>query len=142
MRTGAAARPLRRRDAAARTRPRQRRAIVDHAWQQLPAALARQWQDADGRAHWIRHAVRDARQRLRGTDWQIEHAPGMTEPERRQCVADGAPPACFAEDPALDAGLRIRAEGAVLDATAAGLLADRDRVTAGLLALLDRTPPQ
>jgi hypothetical protein len=137
---------LQRARAAVDTRLRERahasgRALVASAWQQLPAALVRQWQDAGGRAHWIRRAVQEARRRLRGTDWQVEHAPGLTDAERRQCVADGAPAARFAEDPALDAGLRIRAEGAVLDATVAGLLADRERVTAGLLAVLERTPP-
>jgi len=137
---------LQRARSAVETRLRERahasgRAIVADAWQRLPAALARRWQDADGREDWIRHAVRDARQRLRGTDWQVEHAPGMSEPEWRRCAADGAPAIRFAEDSTLDAGLRIRAEGAVLDATAAGLLADRDRVTAALLALFERMPP-
>jgi len=70
--------------------------------------------------------------------WRIEHGPGWLDSERREfeelARAKEARSVDWHSDPGLGAGLRIRAEGVCLDATIAGLLAQRERIEAMFLA--------
>ena len=109
-------------------------------WQRLPPALRARWADGEARRHWVEIALAESRRVLAPGGWHIVHAPGWPVDERqavaaRLCAEAGAAPA-FTEQASLDAGLRIVADRNVVDATLAGLTADRDAIGAGLLAEL------
>jgi hypothetical protein len=113
------------------------------AWPRLEAALRARWRTPAGRRTWAEHHLRSARERLPppGPDghWVIRHAPDWSEPERRALAVDlglglGHRPR-FLADGGLVAGLTIACGGAILDASLAGLLRDRVRLEARLLAL-------
>ncbi|MBL8326792.1 MAG: hypothetical protein JNJ89_17705 [Rubrivivax sp.] len=116
-------------------------AMLALAWQRLPQVLVQRWQDPATRAAWAAAAWTGAAQALPAGPWQVTHAPGWTEPERRgeqDCAASAQPPRqlLFACDSALGAGLRVAAGGNVLDATLAGLLADRAEIGGQLVGAL------
>lgn len=110
-------------------------------WERLPPALIRRWQDDAARAAWVAAALDRARRVLPPGAWRVLHADGWPPAERQAVQAQlqqeiGAAPV-FAQDAALAAGLRITAGGNVVDATLAGLVADRDEIGARLLGALE-----
>jgi hypothetical protein len=122
---------------------RQQRAAVllATAWQKLPGALLARWSEPRTRSVWISAVTSSARAALSTDVWRIVHAPNWPAPERdalgRELAATlGAPPA-FVPDPRIRAGLKIAADGNVVDGTLDGLLADRAEIGASLLHLLE-----
>jgi vacuolar-type H+-ATPase subunit E/Vma4 len=120
-----------------RERQAQLRRLLDEAWSQLPAALARRWGDPAGRDAWCRAACRQALRTLLRTDELVvecdaAHASGLDQVVRHELGAGHR--VTLRTVAGLGAGLRIRAARATLDATIPGLLAARDRVAAELLA--------
>jgi hypothetical protein len=114
------------------------RAWLEQAWQPLQEALARRWQTPEGRSLWVEALTRQARERLVHSDWQIQHPSDWPEAERRQLATRlqtelGKAPG-FLADPALPAGIRVRAGDTVVDGSCAGLLRDRTHIEALLLA--------
>lgn len=112
------------------------------AWDMLPDALLQRWQDPDRRGKWVAQAIDSAQRLLPRDSWMLSVAPGWPAQEREQALRSvasrlGAMPGCseFAE---LQAGLLIMAGGNRLDATLAGLLADRAAIEARLLDYLER----
>jgi hypothetical protein len=110
-------------------------------WQRLPEALNARWRDGEARRHWIDSAVARARAVLPRGAWQVAHAQGWPAEEQRElgarlAAALGAAPQ-FTLDARIAAGLRIMAAGNVVDATLAGLLADRDEIGGALIGLLE-----
>jgi hypothetical protein len=118
---------------------RQRRieALLALGWQGLPEALRSRWREAASRAQWIDRAVSSARSVLPRKGWSIVHGSDWSDEEKRALAARLDPPPRFALDARIDAGLRIAADGNVVDATLAGLLADRDEIGARLIRLLE-----
>jgi hypothetical protein len=119
------------------------RALVEQAWDRLPGAVAALWQDRTRRERWIAAACSmAARSLLPQLDYVVECeeslAPDAAAQARERLLAAGLEPVTCHDVPGLGAGLRIRAGGAVVDATVAGLLASRERVEAELLAEFDR----
>jgi len=113
-------------------------------WQGLPPALRQRWTDAAARQQWADAALHEATRVLAPGRWRIVHAPGWPAHER-EALAAGLPAAPattadFVEDPALAAGLRVVADGNVVDATLGGLLADREAIGARLLGELGEAP--
>jgi hypothetical protein len=113
-------------------------------WEALPGALRARWQDPAARRLWVDRTVQAARQSLRPGLWRVVHAAGLHEAEQQALAAQlqqalGTAPE-LKMDPALEAGLRIAADGNVIDATQAGLLSDRAAVGSGLLGSLEATP--
>jgi hypothetical protein len=109
-------------------------------WQRLPQALRERWRDQTARGLWVQAALAAARRVLPAGPWRIVHAEGWPVTEREALTARlreelGSAPV-FTLDAALDAGLRIGANGNRVDATLAGLTAERDEIGARLLALL------
>lgn len=128
------------------TRERQRRQQADKerlslAWSRLSEVLLERWQDSDCRRRWILGLVEEALAHLPGDPWRIEHPQdfvaselaSMNESITEHC---GGEPPDFAIRESIQAGLRIVAGGACLDGTVEGLLIERNRVEAELLALL------
>jgi hypothetical protein len=114
------------------------RQLLDAAWQQLRDALGRRWHRPQSRATWVDALVEQASARLVERQWRIEHPVDWPEQERlaleqRLAGEQGAAPA-FIADPALSAGLRIRAGDTVVDGSSDGLLRDRGRIESRLLA--------
>jgi vacuolar-type H+-ATPase subunit H len=125
--------------AARRRAADQARRALEHAWPQLPAALAARWQDPAARAAWVDAQAALAQRRLAAAGRVVLHPAAWPDPEAaalaQRLQADGAPR--LQRDPTLAAGLRIEADGAWVDGRPEALLADRARVEAMLRALLE-----
>lgn len=148
MRTAHAAEQQRQRErvglaqAALDTRERlalQRRnaALVAAGLRALPAALQARWQDDAARAAWVAGAVAQAHATLPPAAWDVRHPAAWALAERdalarRIAEVSGQAPAMIA-DATLDAGLAIGCEGTLVDARAASLVSDRNRIGARLL---------
>lgn len=114
--------------------------VIARAWPLLVDALVARWGDPARRSAWVGGVARHARDRLRADTWIVEHPVGWSAQEQRSFgqslgARDGA--VSFVADRKLNAGLRIKAAEATLDATAKGLLADRSAVAGMLLAEID-----
>jgi hypothetical protein len=107
----------------------------------LPGVLRDAWRDDALRAEWVDAVVASALSALPRTAWRIAHPQAWPAAERDAVAARLAqalaPPPSFAEDAAIDAGMRISAGGNVIDGTLAGIVADRGAIGARLLGLLE-----
>jgi hypothetical protein len=113
------------------------------AWPRLRAELQARWSDPAGRRDWGERAVAEARRLLPAGVWTIRHAPGWDPLEWRALAAEltvalGNAPR-LVSDGRLEAGLTVACGGTLLDASLDGLLQDRNRIEARLLALLAQT---
>lgn len=128
------------------TRARERLHHVDRdrlerARARLGEVLLERWQDTDSRQRWILGLIESALSYLPGGTWRIEH-PGdfdlddLAGVNERIALHCGGNPPDFAVRDSARVGLRIAVDGAVLDGTMEGLLADRTRIDAELLASL------
>ncbi|HET7525018.1 MAG TPA: hypothetical protein VFK10_03670 [Burkholderiaceae bacterium] len=117
-------------------------ALLRAAWLQLPEALRALWRDAAARAAWAQQVAAVARTRLSVDTWRIVHALEWPVAEQ-QTLAYSLPGITvrFEPDAAIDAGLKVIAGGNIVDATVAGLLADRSEIEAALLRLLEARRP-
>jgi hypothetical protein len=114
--------------------------ILALAWPRLRQRLADRWRAPDSRVAWATGALEQARGLLPAGVWTVRHAPGWDAAEWRP-LASALTEALqteprFIVDGSLTAGLVITSGGAVLDASLDGLLKDRTRIEARLLALL------
>jgi hypothetical protein len=120
------------------------RALLERMWAAIGGVLAVRWADAARRRSWQEAAVRQAQALLSGRSWRIEHGAGCSEDElgalmKLAAAGEGPGPPREIElvcDPAVRAGIRIRAAGVCLDATVAGLLESRAEIEADFLATL------
>lgn len=122
----------------ARTRAqRQAAEAVGEALPLLREALGERWRNARERRLWADSVAQLCAARLRSSSWVVEHPADWSEQEQRDFsaalrVGDGVK-VSFKADNALAAGLRVKADQAVLDATPQGLLADFRTIAALLL---------
>lgn len=107
----------------------------------LPAALQAVWQDPPRRREWLQQAANRAAQSLPHNAWRIRHAPDLGADDKawlqRRIGELGLAGLSFEPDPGIAAGIEIHAGAAVLEATPAGLLADRAWVYGRLLHLVE-----
>ena len=117
--------------ATARRMADQRRfkALVAEGWAALTPALLARWRDATQRREWIQAALEQGMAILPRGPWRVDVPADWSEPDRTQVGIESS----FATDPAIAAGLRITSGKVELDATLAGLLADRLLVEGRLL---------
>jgi hypothetical protein len=118
--------------------------ILANAWPRIEAALRGRWRDPEGRQTWVQGVHAQARHLLPKGVWTLRHAPDWPEPEWQALGAAltaelGSEPR-FVADGSVSAGLAIEGAGALLDGTLEGLLKDRTRIEARLLALLEEIP--
>lgn len=134
------------RRAALETAARQReqsllRKLMDEAWTTLPRELEANWRDTAARQAWCDAACALARRIVMGGGaFTIEldtDAPADAADRARQALSGDGEAAAVTRVAGLGPGLRIRHGLACVDATAAGLLASRERIEAELLAELD-----
>lgn len=116
-------------------------ALLRLAWDRLPDTLLARWRQAGSRAAWIDHVLASARARMPDGPWHVTHAPDWPAAERqalaRTLAADSGAAPLFEADAAIGAGLKVTANGNVIDGTLGGLLADRPAIEAGLLRRLE-----
>jgi len=134
--------------AAARQQTRERQlrqhedqALLERAWQPLQELLLQRWQDPATRRLWIEQLLEQAARVLVDTTWKIRHPPDWPGDERgtvesRLVKLHGYSPV-FSAQPSIRAGLLIVAEHTRVDGTIDGLLHDRSRIEALLLARLN-----
>lgn len=114
------------------------------AWPRLKTRLEGRWQDPRGREAWVAQALAAALRVLPVGQWTLRHASDWVAPEQaspcmalaEQLAGRGAPAPRFMADPGVSAGLVVECGAARLDASLAGLLQDRPRLEARLLALM------
>jgi hypothetical protein len=134
-------------DTARRQHAQQRdQALLAAAWPLLRAALAKRWQDARTRSMWTRALIDQALAVMPRARWEIACPQGYSAAEREALAAQvkqatQAAPALI-ETADIDAGLRVSADGASLDGTIEGLLADRAAIEGRLLAEVAREEPK
>lgn len=122
----------------ARARAQRRAAqAVSEALPLLRDMLNARWHNEQDRRQWTDAVARLSATRLRPGAWLIEHPADWSEAEQRDFTAaigkaDGID-VSFKGDSDLKAGLRIKADQALLDATPQGLLADARTIAALLL---------
>lgn len=120
------------------------RTLVHRGWEQMLQLLLARWQDEGAQQRWIADALGLAQQVLPLGRWTVEHAAGPAPAVlqamalRIEAVTGHAPDVHLA--PESRAGLRITTHGAAVDATAAGLMCNRDAVEARLLMELSLEP--
>jgi hypothetical protein len=107
----------------------------------LPNELIRRWGAAATRGTWVTAVISGARGLIPSGAWQIFHPQDWPAAEREAITADlaallGAMPTCIA-DSGIRAGLKICADGNVVDGTLEGLIADRAVIGAQVLHLLE-----
>ncbi len=111
-------------------------ALIEEAWKRLPGLLARRWTDADARGRWIEACLDRALDTLPHGAWTITGPHDWSETERahaRQRLAARGIEAAMITATDITAGLRVAHGGIVLDATLAGLTADRREIEGRLL---------
>jgi hypothetical protein len=116
--------------------------ILGAGRQQLAERLTARWGEPDRRTRWIRSAVADAQVRLPAGHWTVRHGADFRTEDHNTLLASigsSRPPALVA-DHRVGAGLVIECAGVQLDASAAGLLADREAIEGRLLALMQLEP--
>lgn len=117
---------------------------VRAAWPLLRDALATRWANSDSRLRWVKAAAAQAAMRLRANSWVVEHPLDWNAIEQTDFLTAlgkrGGADIAFKADQEIAAGLRIRANQAVLDATPHGLLADHSTISALLLAEIGVAP--
>jgi hypothetical protein len=111
------------------------------AWPRVRAGLLARWEDPSQRRRWIAGYLQQALRMLPRGLWTVRHAAGWADAERSGAAVElaealGQAPR-FETDGSIEAGLIVSSGGAVLDASLEGLLADRPRLEARLLALLE-----
>lgn len=118
------------------------RAVLDVAWLMLRESMLEQWQAPKSRRGWLAAAIAQASTTLRGHGWHVEHPPGLDEDElkqiRRQLASVAGKGHKMAAKQDIEAGIRIISHGTVIDATLQGLLANRARIEAELIARIKR----
>jgi len=108
---------------------------------QLPGALLRRWQDPAARKTWVASVATDAVAVLPRASWRVYHPADWPLAELEAFAAAvaaqvGAAPQCI-PDPRIRGGLKIVADGNVVDGTLDGILADRDETGSRLLCAIE-----
>jgi hypothetical protein len=116
--------------------------LIAHGRDMLREALAARWRDRVDRDAWAEVAVMEAGEVLLGREWTLEHPADWAEEERDATLAlarerCGAQVTVKAVE-ALGAGLRIRSEGALVDLSIPGLVANVRTIEGELLAEFNR----
>ena len=118
---------------------RRQQALLSQAMQHLENVLAQQWLERDAAGAWIRRACDAARESLPAGEWELVHGESWTAMHEGVCrdllAARGDPVWHDSVDPRIEAGLRVKCKGVVVDATLRSLLDDR-QLQAELLGAL------
>jgi vacuolar-type H+-ATPase subunit E/Vma4 len=125
--------------AQARLEERQRdqqqaRGLLEEMWAAVSRALDSRWTDPEYRRSWVRAAIRQGQSLLSERAWRIEHGAGWSPDELNEVAKLAKNKIQLVCDNGIRAGIRIKTDGACLDATITGLLASRPQVESEFLA--------
>ena len=116
--------------------------MLQTSWKLLKESLERQWQQAGARKQWIDNLIERALATLVSPHWRIEYPVDWAEAERTalqgrlQGQLGHAPELEVAAD--ISAGLRLCTGGTCVDGTTDGLMHERTRIEALLLAAIHK----
>jgi hypothetical protein len=121
------------------------RAIADRAWPLLREAMQALWGRADTRRKWLDAVITSSTARLRHSELRIEHPGDLNAQElgwvKRQFENSGKQAELLVcQD--IEAGVRIVANGTVIDATLDGLLKQKTTIEAMLIARIKQAGSQ
>jgi hypothetical protein len=115
--------------------------MLARIWQPLVDALLRRWRQEELRQQWVDALAQQALSTLIDTDWCIDHPEDWSAEERGMLetrLGAKAGLSCrFAAKPGMSAGIRICAGNTCVDGPIEGLLRERSRVEALLLASMN-----
>jgi hypothetical protein len=114
----------------------QARSLLEKMWTTIAHALETRWLDPLHRKSWVLAAIRQGQILLSDHVWQIEYGTGWSRDELSELKKLVAPETQLVYDKEIRAGIRIKTDGACLDATVVGLLASRPRIESEFLAQL------
>lgn len=117
------------------------RAIADRAWPLLGEAMQALWGRAETRRKWLEAAITNTAARLLHSGLRVEHPADMNENEliwMKQHIENIGKQAELRVCKEIEAGVRIVAEGTVVDATLDGLLKQKTMIEAMLIARIKR----
>jgi hypothetical protein len=117
-------------------------ALIEAGRKALAEALAARWGERAQRRAWAEALLAEAAEVLLRREWTLEHPAGWAAEEREHAIGfarahcGATLTAVPAED--LETGLRIRSEGALVDMSIPGLLANERTIEGELLAEFNR----
>ena len=116
---------------------RRMRALAADGWERLAPAMAARWKDEAGRHAWVGAALEHALALLSAPRWSIRSNGDWSAEERARTASELSARGiaiAFEDDASIAAGLVITGGKVEVDASLAGLLADRLAVQGRLLA--------
>lgn len=112
--------------------------FLAQSWELLVAKLMQRWQKPEQRKLWVQKIFDTAIQVLPAEQWQVAHPPDWPTAEKKQfeeMVSHNAQKQLvIAPDAEMKAGIRISADGALVDGSLDGMLSDRVRIESEVLA--------
>ena len=133
------AQALRQAQAKARLEGRQRDqqqalTMLEQMWAAIGSALETRWADPQCRRSWVKAAIRQGQILLGDRVWHIQYGKGWSPEELNELMKLVTQETQIACDKGIRAGIRIKTDGASLDATVIGLLASRPQIESEFLA--------
>lgn len=117
---------------------RKSRELLEQMWAKIAGVLESRWREPAYQRAWINAVMSQAGAILSGRAWVIEVGSGWLDGERGELTdrahRQGAGSVEYSVLADMPAGLKIRAATVCVDATVAGLLAERDTIEAAFLA--------
>lgn len=112
--------------------------FLEQSWNLLAAKLQARWQQPKQRQAWVEKIVLNAIQMVPGKDWLVEHPKDWSGEEQKQLrsqVNDKFTGKLkFNKVTEITAGIRIITDGAVIDGSLQGLMADKNGIESIFLA--------
>lgn len=114
------------------------RRFLNQSWELLAEKLLSRWAEEKQRSAWIKKIILAAHKVIPGRKWQVEFPDQMSKQAqqavREQITESYSPQASFVAVSSIQAGLRISADGAVVDGSLQGLMTNRGRIESLFLA--------
>jgi vacuolar-type H+-ATPase subunit H len=112
--------------------------FLDLCWGALADQLQARWQQPEARRAWVAKIVSTATALVPARTWLIEHPGDWPDAEQEALCAQVKTGAAgeirFRADPGMTAGIRISTDGAIIDGSLQGLMADRNAIDSLTLA--------
>ncbi|MGB5517798.1 MAG: hypothetical protein WBO73_04980, partial [Gammaproteobacteria bacterium] len=114
------------------------RAILDVAWPLLRQSMLARWNEPDARRQWLDASITSAAARLREHGGRIEHPENLGDDDiawiKQQLPSGSGQRPVFSAVDDIEAGIRIIADGTVVDTTVEGLLHHKSLIEATMIA--------
>lgn len=112
--------------------------FLEQSWKLLVDKLQARWQQPKQRQEWVNKIVLNAIRMVPGKDWLIEHPQDWSKSEQKQLRSqvndEYTGQLKFSNVAEITAGIRIVTDGAIIDGSLQGLMADRTGIESIFLA--------